>query len=77
VSDASGTYHYEVESWQIVTPEEVDVLSIQNKPELVLITCYPFHYVGAAPMRFVVHARLVSLAPDARQTGDTSGNAHP
>ena len=27
-------------------------------PELNLITCYPFFYVGSAPKRFVVEARL-------------------
>ena len=25
--------------------------------ELTLITCYPFYFVGAAPQRFIVHAR--------------------
>jgi sortase A len=24
---------------------------------LTLVTCYPFHYVGPAPKRFVVRAR--------------------
>jgi len=27
---------------------------------LTLITCYPFHYVGSAPQRFVVQAERVS-----------------
>jgi sortase A len=76
VTDRSGTYHYEVESWEIVAPEEVDVLSIRDKPELVLITCYPFHYIGPAPKRFVVHALLVSLTPDAHQGRDKDSHAH-
>ena len=62
--DASGTFHYSVDSFEIVMPEQVDVLSIRSRPELVLITCYPFHYVGAAPKRFIVHAHLLSLDPD-------------
>jgi sortase A len=42
----------------------VEVLAIRSRPELTLITCYPFHYVGAAPKRFVVHAHLVSVSPE-------------
>jgi sortase A len=64
-TDVAGLYHYIVDSTEIVLPEAVDVLSIQSRPELTLITCYPFNYVGAAPKRFVVHAHLVSVSPDA------------
>lgn len=63
-SSAAGTYHYIVDSTEIVTPEQVDVLKIRSRPELTLITCYPFNYVGPAPRRFVAHAHLVSLSPD-------------
>ncbi len=62
--DESGSYRYEVESTEIVLPEQVRVLDIQDRPELTLITCYPFDYVGAAPKRFIVHARLMSLTPE-------------
>jgi sortase A len=58
-------YYYVVDSTEIVMPEEVEVLSVRSRPELTLITCYPFNYVGAAPKRFIVHAYLVSVAPDA------------
>lgn len=64
VADVSGTYHYEVDSTEIVKPENVSVLDIRNRPELTLITCYPFHYIGAAPLRFIVHAHLLSVIPD-------------
>jgi sortase A len=33
---------------------------------LTMITCYPFYYVGAAPKRFIVEARLVSEKPIAK-----------
>jgi sortase A len=62
---AAGRYHYIVDSTEIVMPEAVDVLEIHSRPELTLITCYPFNYIGAAPKRFVVHAHLVSASPDA------------
>ncbi len=64
VSRGPATYRYIVDSTEIVHPEAVDVLDVQNTPELVLVTCYPFHYIGAAPLRFIVHAHLVSLAPE-------------
>ena len=64
VADETGTYHYEVDSTEIVKPEHVSVLDIRNRPELTLITCYPFHYIGAAPLRFIVHAHLLSVIPD-------------
>ena len=62
--DQSGTYHYRVTSTEIVTPSQVSVLDILSEPGLALITCYPFSYIGHAPKRFVVHAALVSAAPD-------------
>ena len=64
VVDHDGVYHYAVDSTEIVKPEDVGVLDIQSRPELTLVTCYPFHYVGAAPLRFIVHAHLLSALPD-------------
>jgi sortase A len=64
----SGEYQYVVDSTEIVLPEAVEILAIRSRPELTLITCYPFHYVGAAPKRFIVHAHLVSVTPDAVPT---------
>jgi sortase A len=62
--DKSGTYHYIVDSTEIVSPDRVEVLDIVARPELTLITCFPFDYVGAAPRRFIVHAHLLSASPD-------------
>lgn len=63
--DSTGMYHYAIDSTEIVTPDKVEVLDIREQPELTLITCYPFDFVGAAPKRFIVHAHLVSASPDA------------
>jgi len=57
---------YEVESTEIVTPGHVEVLNATAKPTLTLITCYPFFYLGSAPDRFVVRARLISSEPRGR-----------
>lgn len=56
----SGRYEYKVESTQIVSPTNISVLDASSRPELTLITCYPFFYVGPAPKRFIVRARQVS-----------------
>jgi sortase A len=53
-----GSAHsYSVEWTRIVSPSDVSVLNRSARSELTLITCYPFHYVGPAPLRFVVEAR--------------------
>jgi sortase A len=54
-----GSYQYRVESTEIVTPEDTQVLANTGIPELTLVTCYPFYYVGSAPKRFIVHAQQV------------------
>jgi sortase A len=55
-----GEFDYLVDSTEIVRPDAVRVLNASSHPELTLITCYPFYYVGAAPLRFIVHARLTA-----------------
>jgi sortase A len=55
-----GSYDYRVESIQIVKPDDVAVLAPGPYPELTLVTCYPFYFVGAAPDRFIVKARQIS-----------------
>lgn len=60
VSDGGArSYRYVVDTFEIVLPEDVRVLDIHDRPELTLITCYPFHYIGSAPKRFIVHAHLL------------------
>lgn len=54
-----GTYTYQVDSTLIVTPERGDLLDPLEHSTLTLVTCYPFHWVGPAPKRFVVRARRV------------------
>jgi sortase A len=54
-----GSFAYAVESFRIVDPERGDLLSETDQPRLTLVTCYPFHWVGPAPRRFVVFARPI------------------
>ena len=52
-----GKFRYVVDQVEIVDPSDVQVLHRTTDPELTLVTCYPFTYVGSAPKRFIVHAR--------------------
>lgn len=51
--------HYRVTDTVVVEPDDLSVLKPKSKDALTLITCYPFHYIGNAPQRFVVHAERV------------------
>ena len=55
----AAKFVYQVEGTQIVKPADVGVLKAGAYPELTLVTCYPFTYIGAAPDRFIVKARQV------------------
>jgi LPXTG-site transpeptidase (sortase) family protein len=57
-------YRFEVTGRQIVEPTDLSVLRQSASAELTLITCYPPHYVGPAPKRLVVVARLMAAGPD-------------
>ncbi|HKW96268.1 MAG TPA: class D sortase [Bryobacteraceae bacterium] len=60
IRTVEGTYTYRVSGTTVVAPNNTSVLEPSSRPELHLITCYPFRYVGNAPKRFVVGADLVS-----------------
>lgn len=51
---------YVVTSIRVVKPEDTSVLHEGSAPTLTLITCYPFYYVGPAPLRLVVQAQMAT-----------------
>ena len=55
-----GEYLYRVKSTGVISPRNNQPLRPTSHAELNLITCYPFYYVGAAPKRFIVEARLAA-----------------
>jgi sortase A len=57
----SGEYLYRVEEMKVISPRNVAPLLPTADSQLNLITCYPFYYIGSAPRRFVVQARLAGL----------------
>lgn len=58
LQSAAGPTHYSVVDIQIVDPSDVSVLAPTSDPAITLITCYPFYFVGDAPQRFIVRAKL-------------------
>jgi sortase A len=73
----SGSYTYQVVSTQIVLPSNVAVLRppAGGGKWLTMITCYPFYYVGSAPKRFIVQAKLVSADSDSKLVAKTPGDS--
>jgi sortase A len=60
VTTVNGSYRYRVVSWEIVTPDETQVLDPSERPSVTLVTCFPFYFIGPAPKRFIVHANRVA-----------------
>jgi len=54
-----GSYRYRVDLISIVEPRDVGVLKNTGGAILTLVTCYPFHFIGPAPQRFIVRAHRV------------------
>jgi sortase A len=57
----NGNLEYVVQSLEVVYPNSTNVLQTRSPDvhELTLVTCYPFYFIGSAPQRFIVHARLI------------------
>lgn len=70
---SKGEFHYQVESTLIVSPENTEVLASSGRSELTLVTCFPFHFVGAAPDRFIVHATQVSASAQVESRTNATG----
>lgn len=58
VETSLGKFTYEVVDIRITSPREEELIKSYNDSMITLITCYPFRYVGSAPDRFVVTAKL-------------------
>jgi sortase A len=56
IQTTSGLSRYKVDRFEVVAPGDVSVLASSAASAITLVTCYPFHFIGAAPQRFVVHA---------------------
>jgi sortase A len=50
---------YQVDRIAVVDPSDLSVVAPTSDATLTLVTCYPFYFVGTAPQRFVVQAKLI------------------
>ncbi len=61
VKTRKGSFQYVVDLIQVVPLEQsLTFQEVMPAKSLTLITCFPFDYVGPAPRRFVVRARMLS-----------------
>ena len=55
-----GSFRYTVDELTVVDPDNTSVLDPTPDKTLTIVTCFPFHYIGPAPRRFIVRARQIS-----------------
>jgi sortase A len=73
-----GNSRYVVDEIVIVPPDDVSVLAQRSKPALTLVTCYPFYFVGNAPLRYIVRATITDsndLADSGRSRSPAEGRS--
>jgi len=63
VASLQETETYIVDRITVVDPSDVSVLQARTRSSLTLITCYPFHYIGSAPKRYIVQASVIDPVP--------------
>ena len=59
---------YVIDDISIVSPEDVYVLAPSAEPRITLVTCYPFYFVGKAPLRYIVHGREIRSGEESPET---------
>lgn len=63
VETVAGKFTYKISGFRIVGANDRTVIVPTKTAVLTLTTCYPFHYIGSAPKRFIVSADLVAQPP--------------
>lgn len=57
---AEKNYTYKITAMRVVNPDDPAIFAVHSGAVMSLVTCYPFHYVGSAPQRYLVTCELVS-----------------
>jgi sortase A len=52
----TSTFRYFIDSIRIIHPTEMEILDPTPGPALTLVTCFPFEFIGNAPMRYIIRA---------------------
>ncbi|MBK5482610.1 class D sortase [Peribacillus sp. TH16] len=53
-------YTYQITKKWITNADDRTVIVHKDAPTVTLTTCYPFDYIGDAPNRYIIEARLIS-----------------
>jgi sortase A len=72
-------FTYEVTGKKVVDPDDMSVVRPSKDARLTLLTCYPTYYIGPAPERLVIFAKLVMNPPQtspAKAVKTVIGAAH-
>ena len=56
IETADGSYAYVVESIRIMDADDELTITTTDGKQLMLSTCYPFHYSGKAPQKYILTA---------------------
>jgi sortase A len=76
LSTDRGRALYRVTSTRIVEPTDVAVLDPTVQPTLTLVTCYPFSYIGSAPLRYVLQAVRIDRGATPLDVGSEDAAPH-
>lgn len=60
VTTSAGEFEYKVSKVRIVGKDDRTVIVPKPNATLTVSTCYPFHYIGSAPKRYILVAYLAS-----------------
>lgn len=61
ISSPKHRRKYVVDNIKVVPPEDISVLEDRTTPSVTLVTCYPFYFIGDAPLRYIVQAALAEM----------------
>lgn len=59
IETTEGSYAYVIETIRIMNTDEELTIPAMEGTHLMLSTCYPFHYSGKAPQKYVVVANFI------------------
>ncbi len=54
-------YLYEIQKKWITDADDRTVIVKKKEPTLTMTTCYPFDYIGDAPDRYIIQAKLIAI----------------
>lgn len=60
VATTEGTFTYKIFRIRIVKSDDHTVMTPKPSATLTLTTCYPFYFLGNAPERYIISAKLIN-----------------